>query len=76
MTSYFRIMLGKQSRFVVDCLAGFFVGVDFDIHEDLTAKLPDDWKPFNKHYIPVFMQATGGTSKVAAGLARAKSAER
>ena len=42
MTSYYRIMLGKQSRFVIDCLAGSCVGVDFDIHDDLTGKLPDD----------------------------------
>lgn len=69
MTNYYRLMLGKQSCFSADCFAGSFVGVDFDIHEDLTGKLPDDWKPFNKEYIPVFMQETGSTSKVAAGLA-------
>lgn len=69
MTSYYRLMLGKQSSFASECLSGAFIGVDFDIHEDLTGKLPDDWRPFNKQYIPVFMEATGGTSKVAAGLA-------
>lgn len=69
MTSYYRLMLGKQSSFAAECFAGSFVGVDFDIHDDLTGKLPDVWKPFNKEYIPVFMKATGSTSKVAAGLA-------
>ena len=54
-------MLGKQSSFAADCFAGSFVGVDFDIREDLTGKLPDVWKPFNKEYIPVFMKATGST---------------
>jgi len=50
-------------------LAGGFAGVDFDIHEDLTGKLPDNWRHFNKTYIPVFLKAVPGKSKVAAGLA-------
>ena len=69
MTSYYRLMLGQHSVYAAACLEGGFVGVDFDIHEDLTDKLPDDWRPFNKRYIPVYMQAMPGKSKIAAGLA-------
>jgi restriction system protein len=69
MTSYCRLMLGQQSAYASTCLEGGFVGVDFDIREDLTGKLPEDWRPFNKQYIPVFMAAVPGKSKVAAGLA-------
>jgi len=69
MTNYYRLMLGQQSAFATECVDSGFVGVDFDIHEDLTGHLPDDRRPFNKKYIPVFMDAVPGTSKVAAGLA-------
>jgi restriction system protein len=69
MTRYYRLMLGQQSVYAATCVEGGFVGVDFDIHEDLTGKLPDDWRPFNKKYIPVYMEAMPGKSKIAAGLA-------
>jgi restriction system protein len=69
MTSYYRLVLGRHSVFAAACRDGSFVGVDFDIHEDLTEKLPEDWRLFNKQYIPVFMEAKPGKSKVAAGLA-------
>ncbi len=50
-------------------MAGGFIGADFDIREDLTAKLPEDWRAFNKAYIPVFIAIHPDKSKVAAGLA-------
>ena len=28
-----------------------FIGTDFDIHEDLSGKLPEEWKEFNKQFI-------------------------
>lgn len=69
MTDYYRIMLGKKSSFVDECVAGGFIGADFDIHEDLTNKLPENWRDFNQEYIPVFMRNVPDKTKVAAGLA-------
>lgn len=69
MTSYYRLMLGKGSAYVDECVEHGFVGADFDIHEDLTGQLPDDWRDFNKKFIPVFMANVQGKTKVAAGLA-------
>lgn len=69
MKRYFRMMLGQRSIYSAECLAGKFIGVDFDIHQDLTSSLPEDWRTFNKQFIPVFLSANPHKSKVAAGLA-------
>lgn len=69
MKSYYRVMLGKGSMYAPECSEGKFIGTDFGIREDLSTKLPDDWRAFNKSYIPIFLQNNPGKSKVAAGLA-------
>ena len=43
-------MLGRGSAFAEEARAGDFIGADFDFAIDLTGKLPDDWKLFNKKY--------------------------
>ena len=55
MQSYYRLMLGKRSAFAAECFEGGFIGVDFQIDEDLSRKFPDDWRSFNKAYVPVFL---------------------
>ena len=62
-------MLGAGSIHANDCFSEEIVGTDFALHEDLTAKLPDQWKDFNKEFIPVLIQNEPGKSKVSAGLA-------
>ena len=69
MKNYYRVMLGRKSVFSADCFARGFVGVDFGMPLDLTNKLPDEWRAFNKEYIPVYLAAHPGKSKIAAGLA-------
>jgi len=73
VTEYYRltnsVMLGKASAYVDESVAGGFIGADFEIHEDLTGKLPEDWRAFNKAYIPIFLANVPGKTKVAAGLA-------
>ena len=69
MTSYYRVMLGRKSSHAGECIAGSFIGVDFSIREDLTRKLPDEWRAFNKAYIPVFLANNPGKSRISAGLA-------
>jgi restriction system protein len=69
MTDYYRIMLGKKSVHVDECVQGGFIGADFDIREDLTNQLPENWRDFNKKYIPAFMNNVPDKTKVAAGLA-------
>ncbi|HMS07867.1 MAG TPA: endonuclease NucS [Pyrinomonadaceae bacterium] len=69
MKSYYRVMLGKGSVHIDDCLAGGFIGTDFDIHQDLTGRLPDNWRSFNKEFIPIFLAANPDKTKIGAGLA-------
>ena len=65
---YIRLMLGAKSVYTQECLRGNFVGVDFDIHQDLSRDLPDNWRDFNKRFIPVYLSKNPEKSKVAAGL--------
>lgn len=68
MKNYYRVMLGRKSAFAEECFANNYIGVSFTIAEDLSGKLPEEWRAFNREFIPVFIQNTGKT-KVAAGLA-------
>ncbi len=69
MKNYYRVMLGRQSAFAEQCFAGNFIGVDFDIAEDLTLKLHDELRAFNKQFIPVFLAGHPDKTRISAGLA-------
>ena len=60
MKRYLRLMLGKKSIYAAECFANHYIGVHFDINEDLTGKLPDDWRTFNKEFIPKFIDIESG----------------
>jgi restriction system protein len=62
-------MLGRKSVFAQEGFAGNFIGVDFEIPQDLTHDLPDEWRAFNRKFIPVFLESYPDKSKVTAGLA-------
>ena len=68
VTSYYRVMLGKGSAFASECFAGGFIGVDFEIKQDLSAELPEAWRDFNKKFIPIWLAEHPGKTKIAAGL--------
>lgn len=67
--SYYRIMLGRKSMYAQECYDGGWFGGGWGIDEDLMGKLPDEWRTFNKAYIPVYLQHNVGNSRVQAGLA-------
>lgn len=67
---YNRVMLGRGGQFAEECRKGGFIGADFDISVDLTGQLPDNWRVFNKKFIPVWLKNNPEkSSNVAAGLA-------
>ncbi|MBI5805802.1 DUF1016 family protein [candidate division TA06 bacterium] len=68
MKRYFRIMLGAKSIHFDECFKGNFIGADYDIAMNLTGQLPDNWREFNKKFIPLWLEKHPGKSKVAAGL--------
>jgi restriction system protein len=68
MTRYFRVRLGNEMVFASQAREESFVGVDFAIGQDLSGRLPDAWREFNKEWIPILIQQDPGKSKVGAGL--------
>lgn len=68
MKSYFRIMLGRQSMYAQECFANNFIGGDLGIPQDLSADLFENWKEFNKKYIPKFLAVNPEKTKIGAGL--------
>jgi restriction system protein len=69
MKAYYRVMLGKKSAFAAECFAGGYIGAGFNIEQDLSKQLPEEWRAFNKQFIPVYLAAHPGKSKITAGLA-------
>jgi len=69
MKNYYRIMLGRKSIFAEEAFKGNFIGADFGLDMDLKNKLPDNWRDFNKEFIPIFLAKNIDKTKVAAGLA-------
>jgi restriction system protein len=68
MKKYFRIMLGRRSVSAAEGFAGNFIGADFGINQDLSGQLPDAWRDFNHRFIPRFLEANPGKTRIAAGL--------
>ena len=62
-------MLGRKSIHAESCFNGGFVGTDFDVHHDLSGRLPDNWRDFNKEFIPIYLENNPDKSKITAGLA-------
>lgn len=68
MPNYYRVMLGKKHRYAAECFSGGFIGADFGIEQDLTGKLPDEWREFNREFIPIYLAAHPDKTKIGAGL--------
>ena len=62
-------MLGRKSIHAESCFNGGFVGTDFDVHHELSGRLPDNWRDFNKEFIPIYLESNPDKSKITAGLA-------
>ena len=67
--NYYRIILGQKHCYADECYSGGFIGGDWGLNFDLSNSLPEDWRPFNKQFIPTFLEKNPEKTKVAAGLA-------
>lgn len=67
--SYYRVMLGQKSAYAAECFAGSFIGTDFGIDQDLTKKLPEEWRAFNQEFIPIYLAKHPDKTKIGTGLA-------
>lgn len=61
-------MLGRSSAFAAEARAEGFIGVDWFTGIDLSNHPPDNWRDFNKEFIPIYLNEFPEKSKVAAGL--------
>lgn len=62
-------MQGAKSVYVQEAVAHGFIGAGWLPAIDLTGKIPEVWRDFNKEFIPVYVKLYPGASKIAAGLA-------
>lgn len=69
MTNYYRVMLGAKNVYAQECRKGNFIGVDFALDQDLTGSLPENYRDFNQHFRPLWLEKNPGKSKISAGLA-------
>lgn len=69
MKNFYRVMLGQKSIHAAEGFLGNFIGVDFEIHQNLATELPEDWRAFNKKFIPIFLSNHPDKTKIGAGLA-------
>lgn len=69
MKNYYRIMLGRKSIYAKDAHEGNYIGAGWFEDVDLTNKLFDNWRDFNKKFIPIYLEKDPDKTKVSAGLA-------
>src|SRR5262249_26512458 len=66
---YYRVRLGQKNVYAPECFRDSFIGTDFGIDQDLTNKLPDTWRGFNREFISIYLAKHPDKTKVGAGLA-------
>lgn len=69
MTTYFRVSVGKNAAYLDQAIAGNFIGTGWLAGVDLTGAFPDDWREFNRRYVPTILEIGDVDSNIAAGLA-------
>ncbi len=69
MKKYNRVMLGRGGKYAKTCRENGYIGGHFDIDVDLSDSLYENWRDFNKKFIPMWMEKTPGKSTTSAGLA-------
>ena len=62
-------MLGRGGRFAKNCREEGYIGANFDILQDLSDSLLENWRDFNGKFIPVWLESNPDKSKTAAGVA-------
>lgn len=69
MTRYFRVMLGEKSKFANEAYEGNYIGLDVLPYNDFAGKFHENWKEFNKEFIPIYLNQNPEKTKIMAGLA-------
>jgi len=61
-------MLGRKSTCAEEAFRENFIGADFGIEKDLSSHLSDNWRDFNKEFIPIYLKQNPTKTKISAGL--------
>lgn len=69
MKKYNRIMLGSAGRFAKTCKQENYIGCGFEVNQDLSADLSDDWEAFKEKYVPILLRDSSYKTRVSAGVA-------
>lgn len=69
MKNYYRIMLGRKSIYAEEAYRENFIGAGWFEDINLSNKLSENWRDFNKEMIPIYLEKNPEKTKVAAGLA-------
>lgn len=69
MKNYYRVMLGPRSAHANLGREQGFIGADYEINQDLSADLTDNWRDFNQKYRPIFLASHPDKKMIGAGLA-------
>ena len=68
MKQYNRVMLGKGGKYAKWCRQEGFIGSEFEVMQDLSDSLYDNWRDFNKKFIPEWLKLFLEKTKTSAGL--------
>lgn len=63
---YYRVRLPKNWD---EPFVRGFIGVGYGIHQDLSGHLPDEWRDFNKQFVPIHQKLNPEKSRISSGLA-------
>lgn len=69
MKNFYRVMLGRKSIYATTGIESSVIGANFEINQDLSSDLPDNWRVFNEKFIPIFLAGHPDKTKIGAGLA-------
>lgn len=69
MTAYYRVMLGRQSAFVDECVSGGYIGASYDLDRDLSMALVGERRQFTDLVIPMLLEKDPSRGRVSAGFA-------
>lgn len=69
MANYYKVMLGRGSSHAEEAKEKGFFGAGFLHDINLQGKFPENWRDFNRKYIPVWMEQNPDKTKIGAGLA-------
>ena len=69
MTEQSRTASSRKSIHAETCFAESFIGADFEVNQDLTNELTENWRDFNAKFRDIFKSNHPDKTNVGAGLA-------